>query len=140
MNSLEIVRNKFKNDGFANTMGIILDDLTGNTIRMHMKLDPSKNNFYGRAHGGAIYGLADAAFSVLGNNCNNISVAVECSISYHASPEDNAILHVDGVVLSSSRKIGTFLFTVYTEESSGKTLIATMKSTLYRTGKHIVEG
>ena len=139
MDHIHLAREKFKKDNFAAKLGVVLDDLTETTIRMHMPLDPSLNNFYDRPHGGAIYGLADAAFSVLGNNSNNISVAVECSISYHASPSPGETLYVDGQVLASSRRIGTFLFNIYTVRDGEPTAVGTMKSTLYRTGKPIKE-
>lgn len=141
LSNLEIVRNQFLQDQFARQMGIVLDDLTPSTIRMHMLLNPAMNNLFGRPHGGAIFGLADAAFGVLGNNGNNLSVAIDCSISYHNSPNPGEVLWVEGELLSESRKIGTYLFRLFTKNSlnSEKVLIATMKSTLYRTGKPIKE-
>ncbi len=139
MKNIKIVKDKFKEDNFADKLGIVLDELSEDSIRMHMRLDPSLNNFYNRPHGGAIYGLADAAFSVIGNNSNNISVAVECSISYHCSPENGDILYVEGKAISVSKRIGTYLFTLYTLKDEKKTIVATMKSTLYRTGKPITD-
>jgi acyl-CoA thioesterase len=137
MDPLTIVREKFSNDAFANQFGIVLDDLTATTVHMHMELRPEFCNFYGRPHGGAIYALADAAFSVIGNNSNNLSVALESSINYHASPDPDQILHVDGHRIHETRHIGVFLFTIYTEDGENQNLVATMKSTLYRTGKAI---
>lgn len=137
MDNLEIIRNKFKNDNFAKNLGIILDDLTIDYVKMHMHLKPEMCNFYGRPHGGAIYGLADAAFSVIGNNQNLISVALDCTITYHASPDPEDILYVEGKLLKQTRKIATFLFTIYTLKNENQNLIATMLSTLYRTGRPI---
>ena len=135
MNKLDVITEKFKNDNYAKNYGIVLDDLTENTIKMHMQLKPEMNNFNGRPHGGAIYGLADVAFSLIGNNQNNISVALDCTITYHASPKSNNILHVEGKLIKQTRKIGTYLFDIYTENDNTRTIIATMLSTLYRTGK-----
>jgi acyl-CoA thioesterase len=135
MNKLDVITEKFKNDNYAKNYGILLDDLTETTIKMHMQLKPEMNNFNGRPHGGAIYGLADVAFSLIGNNQNNISVALDCTITYHASPKSNDILHVEGKLIKQTRKIGTYLFDIYTENDSSRTIIATMLSTLYRTGK-----
>lgn len=137
MPNLEIIRKKFRNDGVAKLLGIELDELTETTVALHMKLRDDMNNFFDRPHGGIIYTLADAAFSVLGNNQNNISVAVQCSINYHASPEPGQMLYVAGRLVSGSRKIANYLFTVYTVENNQKTNVATMSGTLYRTGKHI---
>ena len=137
MDKLEVIKDKFKNDNFAMNLGVKLDDLTENYVKMHMILKSDMNNFYGRPHGGAIYSLADAAFSVIGNNQNIISVALDCTITYHASPNPGEILYVEGKLLKSTRKISTFIFTLYTLNGGDQNLIATMLSTLYRTGRAI---
>lgn len=135
MNNLDVITEKFKNDNYAKNFDIILDDLTENTVIMHMKLKPEMNNFHGKPHGAIIYGLADVAFSLIGNNRNNVSVALDCTINYHASPNSGDVLRVEGKLIKQSRKIGTYLFEIYTEEDEKRTIIATMLSTLYRTGK-----
>ena len=71
---LDIARQRFAHDNYAGTLGIVLDDLTHDTIRMHMQLRDDMLNWFSRVHGGAIYALADAAFSVLANNSNNLAV------------------------------------------------------------------
>ncbi len=134
---LEIVKKQFESDNYAKSLGIVLDELTDNTIKMHMQLRENMLNWLNRPHGGAIYALADAAFSVLGNNKNNLSVALDCSITYHASPAPEGILIVEGETLSTSRRTAVFLFKVYMEKGGTRTLVATMKSVSYRTGKPI---
>jgi acyl-CoA thioesterase len=131
---LEVVKKQFERDNYAKSLGIVLDELTNDTIKMHMLLREDMLNMYGRPHGGIIYSLADVAFSVLGNNKNNLSVGLDCSITYHASPDPGTVLVVEGEILSNSRRTAAFLFNVYTEM---RTLVATMKSVSYRTGKLI---
>jgi len=135
MNNLEIIKDKFKKDSYAKEFGVVLDELTEDSIKMHMKLDPKFNNFHERPHGGAIYSLADVAFSLIGNNQNNISVALDCTIQYHSSPEPGDILFVKGSRIKQTRKIGSYLFELYTDDEVSQQKIATMMSTLYRTGK-----
>jgi uncharacterized protein (TIGR00369 family) len=134
---LKIIRKRFEREKYARSMGIVLDELTDDAIRMHMQLREEMRNFFDRPHGGAIYALADAAFSVLGNNKNNVSVALDCSITYHASPDPETMLVVEGETLSTSRRTAVYLFKVYMEEEGTRTLVATMKSVSYRTGKPI---
>ncbi len=135
MDKLEIILNKFKNDNYANKLGVIVDDLTEDTVKMHMRLTPDMNNFNGSPHGAAIYGLADAAFSVIGNNQNNLSVALNSTIHYHSSPEPGQLLYVKGTLIKQTRKIGTYNFEIYTEEGGKRIKVATMMSALYKTGK-----
>lgn len=134
---LEIARKQFGKDEYARSLGIVLDELTDDTIRMHLSLRRDMLNFYDRPHGAVIYSLADTAFSVLGNNRNTICVALECSIIYHASPRPDTVLVVEGQTISTTRRTGAFLFNVYMEDGAVRTLIATMKSVSYRTDKPI---
>jgi acyl-CoA thioesterase len=135
--NLEIVRKQFEKDKFAKYLGIVLDELKVDTIRMHMQLRDDMFNWFNRPHGGVIYTLADAAFSVLANNNNNLAVALDCSITYHASPDPGALLIVEGEILSSTRRTAAYLFKIYMEKEKTPQLVATMKSVSYRTGKTI---
>ncbi|MFO8019534.1 MAG: hypothetical protein R6U96_12985 [Promethearchaeia archaeon] len=81
MESLDIIKEKFKQDNYAKQFGIKLDNFTKDKVR------EDRLNFQKTPYGGAIYSLADAAFSVIGNNQNNISVALDCKINYHSAPE-----------------------------------------------------
>ena len=134
---LELVRERFKQDPYARSLGITLEELTEDTIQMRMKLREEMLNWFNRPHGGVIYSLADAAFSVLGNNRNNLGVALDCSITFHASPDPGENLIVRGKALSTTERTGAYLFTVYMEKEGARKLIATMKSLSYRTGKPI---
>jgi acyl-CoA thioesterase len=93
---LVIARKRFAKDRFAAALGITLDQLTDNSVTMHMQLSEDMVNWFDRPHGGAVYCLADAAFSVLANNGETLAVALECSITYHASPPSDALLVVEG--------------------------------------------
>ena len=134
---LEIVKKRFERDNYAKFLGIVLDELTDDTIQMHMRLRENMLNWFNRPHGGAIYALADAAFSVLGNNTNNMSVGLGCSITYHASPDPGTTLTVEGETLSDTRRTLACLFKVYMEKEGVRALVATMLSVGYRTGKPI---
>ena len=134
---LEIVRKQFERDAYAKSLGIVLDDLTDDRIRMRMQVREDMLNLFNRPHGGAIYSLADAAFGVLGNNKNNLSVALDCSITYYTSPDPKTLLVVEGETLSTSRSTAGYLFNIYMDNGQTRTLIATMKGVSYRTGKPI---
>ena len=134
---LEVVKKQFERDNYAKSLGVVLDELTDDTIQMHMLLREDMLNMYDRPHGGIIYSLADVAFSVLGNNKNNLSVGLDCSITFHASPDPGTVLVVEGGILSHSRRTAAFLFSVYTEKEGIRTLVATMKSVSHRTGRPI---
>ena len=134
---LDLVRKRFEQDNYAKSFGIVLDELTDDTIQMHMQLREDMLNWFNRPHGGAIYSLTDAAFSVLGNNNNNLAVALDCSITFNATPDPGTMLIVEGETLSTTSRTAAYLFKVYMEKEGTRTLVATMKSVSYRTGKPI---
>ena len=134
---IDLVKQRFSEDNYARSLGIKLDGLTEDSVEMHMELREDMLNLFKLFHGGAIYSLADAAFSVLGNNNNNLAVALDCSITYHASPEPEATLVVLGETLSTTLRTASYLFKVYMEKEGKRSLVATMKSVSYRTGKPI---
>jgi acyl-CoA thioesterase len=136
-NQFELVKKQFETDKFAQSLGIVLDALTDQTIQMHMVLREDMNNWFNRLHGGAIYSLADAAFSLLANNNSHIAVALECSITYHASPDPDTTLVVYGETLSASKRTASYLFKIFMEKGETPTLIATMKSVSYKTKRPI---
>ncbi|MHA1818880.1 MAG: PaaI family thioesterase [Promethearchaeota archaeon] len=144
-NDNNIILEQFENDKFAKLLGAKVLELDENTIRMEMTLRDELNNLFAKPHGGVIYSFADIAFSILSNNRNNISVAIDCSISYHNAPLPGEKLYLLGETISISRKLSTHLFHVYAmrEDEQGNNMkikIATMKGTAYRTGKPIKPG
>lgn len=135
------MRSRFAQDRFAASLGVILDELTDDTIRMSMPVREEMLNFFGMPHGAAVYSLADAAFSVLANNRNNLSVALDCSITYHAGTQVGTVLVVEGETLAVTTRTGSYLFRVFADgEGAERTLVATMKCVSYRTGKPIDPG
>jgi len=132
-----LLKKKFESDNYARFLGIVLDEVTDDSIRMHMQLREDMLNSFNRPHGEIIYALVDAAFSVLGNNTNNLSVALDCSMSYHPSPDLGAMFTVEGKTLSATKRTVAILFSVYMEYEGTRTLVATMKGVGYRTGKPV---
>ncbi len=48
MTNLDLIREQFKRDSFANKFRIVLDDVTETTVKAHMVLDLSSLNLFGR--------------------------------------------------------------------------------------------
>jgi acyl-CoA thioesterase len=132
---IELIRSLYDGDAFARQLGIQLDELGDDYVCMHMNVTEQMLNLYGMPHGAAIYALADAAFSVLANNRNNISVALDCTITYHNRPSIGRDLYVKGSTLAVSKRIGSYLFDVYAEDNGRRVPVATMKGTAFRTGR-----
>jgi acyl-CoA thioesterase len=92
------------------------------------------NNIYGRAHGGAIFGLIDEAFEAAGQTEETVAVALNVNVTYVSSPEAGKILRAEAREVSRTKKIAGYDIKVM--EKDGR-LIATCQALAYCTGKPI---
>jgi len=117
----------------AQTLGMRLVDLGPGFSAVEMDHRPElMNNIFGRAHGGAIFSLIDEAFETVCQTSGIITVALNVSVSYLASPENGSRLRADAREINLSRKTATYNITVTSQDG---TLIASAQALAYRTGK-----
>lgn len=120
---------------FARSMGIELRNLEDGYSLVEMVYDPSRqNNIYGRAHGGAVFGLIDEAFETAGQTDGTVAVAMNVNVTYIASPEPGDRLHAEARRVAQTKK--TANYDIKVTDSSGR-LIAVCQALAYRTGKPI---
>ena len=120
---------------FAISMGIELRNLEDGYSLVEMVYDPSRqNNIYGRAHGGAVFGLIDEAFETAGQTDGTVAVAMNVNVTYIASPEPGDRLHAEARRVAQTKR--TANYDIKVTDSSGR-LIAVCQALAYRTGKPI---
>ena len=120
---------------FARSMGIELRNLEDGYSLVEMVYDPSRqNNIYGRAHGGAVFGLIDEAFETAGQTDGTVAVAMNVNVTYIASPEPGDRLHAEARRVAQTKR--TANYDIKVTDSSGR-LIAVCQALAYRTGKPI---
>jgi acyl-CoA thioesterase len=120
---------------FARSMGIELLNLEDGYSLVEMVYDPSRqNNIYGRAHGGAVFGLIDEAFETAGQTDGTVAVAMNVNVTYIASPEPGDRLHAEARRVAQTKR--TANYDIKVTDSSGR-LIAVCQALAYRTGKPI---
>jgi acyl-CoA thioesterase len=116
-------------------MGIELLNLEDGYSLVEMVYDPSRqNNIYGRAHGGAVFGLIDEAFETAGQTDGTVAVAMNVNVTYIASPEPGDRLHAEARRVAQTKR--TANYDIKVTDSSGR-LIAICQALAYRTGKPI---
>ena len=85
---LEHIRAHYSKDRFATENGIVIDNVTPESVVCSMELSDSHKNAVGGIQGGAIFTLADLAFAV---HCNlemvcgedvGVSVGQSCNIAF----------------------------------------------------------
>ncbi|MCU0538594.1 MAG: PaaI family thioesterase [Desulfobacterales bacterium] len=120
---------------FAVRLGMELVELEEGYARVEMVYDPAhQDNIYGRAHGGAVFGLIDEAFETAGQTDGTIAVAMQVSVTYVASPEPGERLCAVARRAAQTKRTATYDIRV--TDSRGRP-IALCQALAYRTGKPI---
>jgi acyl-CoA thioesterase len=116
-------------------MGIELRSLDDGYSCVEMVYDPSRqNNIYGRAHGGAVFGLIDEAFETAGQTDGTVAVAMNINVTYIASPEPGDRLRAEARRVAQTKRTATYDIRV---SDGHEHLIAVCQALAYRTGKPI---
>ena len=99
------------------------------------KFNREKRNaeWFGIAHGGITYCLADSALAFSSNSHGKKSVSVETSISHLISLSEGDELIAEAKEEHCSNKIGTYTITV--KRVADSAVVALFKGTVYRTSK-----
>lgn len=118
---------------FALTLGMELVELAEGFSAVEMTYDPAAmNNLFGRAHGGAIFSLVDEAFETVCQTVGQVTVALNVSLNYVATPESGARLRAEAREVSSTKRTASYDIRV---SAAGGQLIAVCQALAYRTGK-----
>lgn len=121
------------NEPFARALNIELVELADGFSAVEMTYDPSTmNNLFARAHGGAIFGLIDEAFETVCQTIGRVTVALNVSVNYVATPEPGARLRAEAREVSGTRRTATYDIKV--TDDAGQT-IALCQALAYRTDK-----
>jgi acyl-CoA thioesterase len=127
--------NAIKKEKFAQRLKLKLVELEDGHSAVEMIYDPEKmNNMHDRAHGGALFGLLDAAFEMACHTQGTIAVALNVNVTFVSSPEAGATLRAEANQVSETRK--TASFDIKITDQAGK-IIANCQALAYRTGKPI---
>lgn len=90
--NVEEAREFFKNDRYAAMSGIVIDELGDGWSECSMVITDKHRNAVGGVMGGAIFTLADLAFSVAANNRHLSTVAQQMSSSFLSTPKGTKLI------------------------------------------------
>ena len=125
---MESVRNFFKNDRFADHIGIELLEVSEGRAKAKMEIQEHHLNGVNIAHGGAIFSLADLAFAVASNSHRTIALGINASISYLKAATGGTLV-AEAKEVSLNPKLATYEVRVTDENND---LIAIFLGTVYR--------
>ena len=113
--SLEEAREFFKNDRFAASNGMVLEEVFDGGSVCSLELGPEHRNALGGVMGGVIFTLADFAFAVASNNDHPSTVALDVNIHFFSAPKGGR-LTARASCVKSGRTTAVYEITV-TDES-----------------------
>lgn len=122
-------------DNFAKHLGIEMLEYSKGRAKARMEIKSHHLNSAGMLHGGAIFSLADAVFSVASNSHGTLAVAINVSISFFKAMK-NGVLIAEGREVSFNPKLATYLIDVKDEAGNA---IALFQGTVYRKKESLSE-
>lgn len=131
----QVVTTMFSQDAFSQWLGIELLEIREGYSRIKMTIRKEMVNGLGIAHGGIAFSLADSAFAFACNNRNNLSVALDVSISFMKAVQISDELVAEARELHNGRSTGVYLISVTNQRQEQ---VALFKGTCFRTGKNCI--
>lgn len=131
----KVVNRMLDHDLFSQWMGIEVLEIREGYSKIQMTIRKEMVNGFGIVHGGLPFSLADSAFAFACNNRNNLSVALDVTISFMKAVNVGDILTAEAKEVHNGRSTGVYLITVTNQKNEQ---VALFKGTCFRTGKTLV--
>lgn len=130
-----VVDKMMDHDLFSQWLGIKLLVLKEGYSKVEMLVREEMINGFGTVHGGVPFSLADSAFAFACNNRNNLSVALDVTISFTKAVHVGDTLVAEANEVHNGRSTGVYLITVTNQNNEQ---VALFKGTCFRTGKNLI--
>lgn len=131
----QVVNHMMDHDAFSQWLGIEVLDIEEGYSKIQMTIRKEMVNGFGIVHGGIPFSLADSAFAFACNNRNNLSVALDVTITFTKAVNIGDILTAEAKEVHNGRSTGVYLITVTNQKDEQ---VALFKGTCFRTGKTLV--
>lgn len=128
----QVVAHMVQHDAFSRWLGIEILLIREGYSKIRMTLREEMLNGFGSIHGGIAFSLADSAFAFACNNRNNVSVALDTSITFTKATRPGDVLVAEATELHNGRSTGLYLVTITNTKGEQ---VALFKGTCFRTGK-----
>ena len=130
-----VVNHMMENDFFSQWMGVEVLEVREGHSKIRMTIRKEMVNGFGIVHGGLPFSLADSAFAFACNNRNNLSVALDVTITFMKAVNVGDVLTAEATEIHNGRSTGVYLIQVTNQRNQQ---VALFKGTCFRTGKTLV--
>ena len=134
MTGMEAIKTFFKQDKFAEHVGIELLAVSEGCARASLEIKPHHLNAVGIVHGAAIFSLADLVFAMASNSHGTVAVAVNANISFMKAVSSGR-LFAEATEVSRNAKLASYTIRITDEQEQ---LIALFQGMVYRKKDKIV--
>ena len=131
----EVVDHMLYHDKFSEWMGIKVLDIREGYSMISMEIRDEMLNGFGIVHGGIPFSMADSAFAFACNNRNNLSVALDVTISFMKALHVGDVLTAEAKEIHNGRSTGVYLITLTNQKNEQ---VGLFKGTCFRTGKTLI--
>jgi acyl-CoA thioesterase len=130
-----VVDHMMENDFFSQWMSVEVLEVKEGYSRIRMTIRKEMVNGFGIVHGGLPFSLADSAFAFACNNRNNLSVALDVTITFTKAVNVGDVLTAEAKEIHNGRSTGVYLVSIMNQKNEQ---VALFKGTCFRTGKKLV--
>ena len=131
----DVVDHMMDHDFFSQWMGIEVLEIREGYSKIRMVIRKEMVNGFGIVHGGIPFSMADSAFAFACNNRNNLSVALDVTISFTKAMHIGDTLTAEAKEVHNGRSTGVYLIHITNQKDEH---VAFFKGTCFRTGKSLI--
>jgi len=131
----EVVEHMMEHDLFSQWLRIEVLEVKEGYSKIKLLIRKEMLNGFGIVHGGIAFSLADSAFAFACNNRNNISVALDVTITFTKAVNVGDTLTAEAKENHNGRSTGVYLITITNQNNEQ---VAFFKGTCFRTGKPLL--
>ncbi|MEJ7672982.1 MAG: hotdog fold thioesterase [Chitinophagaceae bacterium] len=113
----KVVGKMMQDDLFSQWMGMQVLDVKEGYSKIKMPIRKEMINGFGIVHGGVAFSLADSAFAFACNNRNNVSVALDVTITFTKAVNVGDVLIAEAKEIHNGRSTGVYLITIFNQEN-----------------------
>lgn len=132
----DVVNHMIENDAFSKWMGVEILEIREGYSKIKMRIRQEMVNGFGIVHGGIPFSLADSAFAFACNNRNNLSVALDCAITFTKAINLEDELTAEAKEIHNGRSTGVYTIAITNQLEQQ---VALFKGTCFRTSKKLID-
>ena len=102
------VEHYFETDRYTTALGAKLVSSDPELVIVELPVTDEHLNFHGTTHGGALFSLADCAFSLISNAAGPVAVAIDTHLVISAATEAGDTLRAEATEIRRGRQLATY--------------------------------